>query len=96
MIIRKAEDIRPSEVTPYGVYLNRRQLIGTGTALSLGSFLAQTVRADTLAAAKSAFSTDEEPTALKYVTSYNNYYELAPVKAIPAKMPIPSPLNPGP
>ena len=36
MIIRRAEDIRPSEITPYGTYLNRRQLIGAGTALSLG------------------------------------------------------------
>jgi hypothetical protein len=26
MIIRRAEDIRPSEITPYGVYLNRHQL----------------------------------------------------------------------
>jgi methionine sulfoxide reductase catalytic subunit len=66
MIIRGAKDVRPSEITPYGAYLNRRQLIGTGAALSLGSLLARTVRADTLAAAKSPLSTDEEPTALKY------------------------------
>ena len=58
MIIRRAEGIRPSEITPFGVYLNRRQLIGAGTALSLGSLLARTVRADTLAAAKSPLSTD--------------------------------------
>jgi len=85
MIIRWAEDIRPSEITPYGVYLNRRQLIGAGTALSLGSLLAQTVRADTLAAAKSPLSTDEEPTALKYVTSYNNYYEFGTGKSDPSQ-----------
>jgi hypothetical protein len=46
MIIRRAGDIRPSEITPFGVYLNRRQLIGAGTALSLGSLLARTVRAE--------------------------------------------------
>lgn len=46
MIIRGAKDIRPSEITPYGAYLNRRQLIGAGTALSLGSLLARTVRSD--------------------------------------------------
>jgi sulfoxide reductase catalytic subunit YedY len=57
MIIRRAEDIRPSEITPYGAYLNRRQLIGAVTALSLGSLLARTVRADTLAATKSPLST---------------------------------------
>jgi methionine sulfoxide reductase catalytic subunit len=85
MIIRRAEDIRPSEITPYGAYLNRRQLIGAGTALSLGSLLARTVRADTLAAAKSPLSTDEEPTALKYVTSYNNYYEFGTDKSDPGQ-----------
>jgi len=59
MIIRRAEDIRSSEITPYGAYLNRRQFIGTGTALSLGSLLARTARADTLPAAKSPFSTGQ-------------------------------------
>ena len=34
MIIRRAEDIRPSEITPYGAYLNRRQLIGEGGELA--------------------------------------------------------------
>jgi sulfoxide reductase catalytic subunit YedY len=85
MIIRRAEDIRPSEITPCGTYLNRRQVIGAGTALSLGSLLARTVRADTLAAAKTTFSTDEEPTALKYVTSYNNYYEFGTGKSDPSQ-----------
>ena len=85
MIIRRAEDIRSSEITPYGAYLNRRQFIGTGTALSLGSLLARTARADTLPAAKSPFSTDKEPTALKYVTSYNNYYEFGTDKSDPSQ-----------
>ena len=85
MIIRWAEDIRPSEITPYRAYLNRRQLIGAGTALSLGSLLPRTVRADTLATAKSPLSTDEEPTALKHVTSYNNYYEFGTNKSDPSQ-----------
>jgi Ferric reductase like transmembrane component len=75
MIIRTAEDIPPSEITPYGAYLNRRQLIGAGISLSFANLLAGTARADTLAAAKSPLSTDEKPTALQNVTSYNNYYE---------------------
>ena len=85
MIVRGAEHIRPSEITPYGAYLNRRQLIGAGAALSLGSLLVQTVRADTIAAAKSPLSTDEEPTALKHVTSYNNYYEFGTNKSDPSQ-----------
>jgi hypothetical protein len=43
------------------------------------------VRADTLAAAKSPLSTDEEPTAFKYVTSYNNYYEFGTGKSDPSQ-----------
>jgi sulfoxide reductase catalytic subunit YedY len=85
MIIRRAEDIRPSEITPHGAYLNRRQLIGAATALSLGSLLARTVRADALVAAKGRPSTDETPTALKYVTSYNNYYEFGTDKSDPGQ-----------
>jgi sulfoxide reductase catalytic subunit YedY len=85
MIIRRAEDIRPSEITPHGAYLNRRQLIGVGVALSLGSLWARTARADTLAATKSPLSTDEKPTALKYVTSYNNYYEFGTDKSDPGQ-----------
>ena len=51
--------------------------------MSLGSFLARTSSADTLAAAKSPFSTDEKPTPLRYVTSYNNYYEFGTDKSDP-------------
>ena len=85
MIIRRAENIRSSEITPYGAYLSRRQFIGAGTALSLGSLLAWTAHADTLPPAKSPLSTDKEPTALKYVTSYNNYYEFGTDKSDPSQ-----------
>src|SRR5262249_8133054 len=77
MIIRGAKDIHPSEITPYGAYLNRRQLIGAGTALSLGSLLARTAHAD--------LSMDEKPTALRYVTSYNNFYEFGTGKSDPVQ-----------
>src|SRR3974377_1492290 len=85
MIIRRAQDIRSSEITPDGAYLNPRKCMAAGTALSLGSLLARTVRADTLATAKSPLSTDEEPTALKYATSYNNYYEFGTDKTDPSQ-----------
>jgi sulfoxide reductase catalytic subunit YedY len=85
MIVRSAADIRPSEITPYGAYLNRRQLIGAGAALSLGSLLAPSAGADGLTAAKSSFSTDEKPTLLRYATSYNNYYEFGTGKSDPSE-----------
>jgi len=85
MIIRKTENIRSSEITPYNVYMNRRQLFGNVTALSLASFSARTLRADTLDATKSLLSTDEKPTSFQYITSYNNYYELGTEKSDPSQ-----------
>jgi sulfoxide reductase catalytic subunit YedY len=87
MLIRHAPDLKPSEITPREVYLDRRHFL-TGTAGLLGgSVLGQ---GDAGAAplsnvAKSPFSTDEKLTSLKDVTSYNNYYEFGTDKADPAR-----------
>lgn len=90
---------RPSEITPLGVYLRRRQLIqalaggATGTALSswaMRDALAQSPRPGKLAAlpgARSAVAgavTMEKPTDYKDVTGYNNYYEFGTDKTDPA------------
>ena len=37
MIIKKPSDIKPSEITPESVYLNRRDFIKNGTKLIAGS-----------------------------------------------------------
>src|SRR3974390_1434124 len=94
MIIRRAQDIRSSEITPFGSSLSRRQFSGAGAALSLGSLLARPVRADTLPAAKSPLSTDEKPTALKYVTSYKNYYQFGTDKRHPSQNAHPRTIKP--
>jgi methionine sulfoxide reductase catalytic subunit len=85
MVIRKALHIRPSEITPRALYLNRRQLIGAGAAASLAGLSPRTALAGAFAAAKSPFSTSESQTAREYVTSYNNYYEFGTDKGDPGQ-----------
>jgi sulfoxide reductase catalytic subunit YedY len=75
---RWTPDLRWSDVTPKTAWLNRRQLFAGAAALAATPALAR------IEAAKSAFSTDEEPTALEDITSYNNFYEFGTDKADPA------------
>jgi sulfoxide reductase catalytic subunit YedY len=89
MLIKRPSGIAPSEITPRGVYLRRRELL-TGAA-SLGLAAAAGLRADDaraapLAAAKSPLSTTGEAlTPLRDVTTYNNFYEFGTDKGDPAR-----------
>ena len=83
MLIRKAPDIRPSEITPRSAYLNRRTFLAAGVAAALAGSLPLDAHAAALPAAKSPLSTDETPTPLEYVTSYNNFYEFGTAKEDP-------------
>ncbi|MGB5623477.1 MAG: protein-methionine-sulfoxide reductase catalytic subunit MsrP [Gammaproteobacteria bacterium] len=88
MLIRKAPDIRPSEITDEHSYLNRREF------LQLAGFTAAGTMAGSLAAAepsgklfpkvaKSPFSTDEPANSYEDVTTYNNFYEFGTGKGDP-------------
>ncbi|MFX4959616.1 hypothetical protein ABTC43_19220, partial [Acinetobacter baumannii] len=84
MLIGKPSDIKPSEITPRDLYLDRRRFIAAAGALGLGAALP--AGAATLTYAKSPLSTTGEAlTPLKDVTTYNNYYEFGTDKADPAK-----------
>jgi sulfoxide reductase catalytic subunit YedY len=84
MLIRHSSDPKPSEITPREVFLNRRALIA-GAAAGVIAAASDGAHAAPLAAAKSGFSTDEKPTSLKDVTSYNNFYEFGVDKDDPAR-----------
>ena len=83
MLIRRPQDIAPSEITPRAVFLNRRQILAGAGMLGLAAACPGGALASPLQAAKSKFSTDETPTPLKDVTSYNNFYEFGTDKADP-------------
>jgi len=85
MIIRKAADIRPSEITPRAICMNRRALIAGAAGLALGGAIASPALADKLATVPSPVSTDEKPTDRDYITSYNNFYEFGVDKGDPSE-----------
>jgi sulfoxide reductase catalytic subunit YedY len=95
MLIRKRPDIAPSEVTPRGLYLRRREFLQAGAALTAAAAVAGTglllgnapARAGTKLAGvrKSAFTVNEEITSYKDITTYNNYYEFGTDKDEPAE-----------
>jgi sulfoxide reductase catalytic subunit YedY len=98
MLIKKAEDIRSSEITPKSLYLNRRKFLAgaaiAGAAAATGLGLREIVSPSATVLAgnkidgvkKSALSTTETVTPCKDVTNYNNYYEFSTEKDEPAKL----------
>ena len=97
MLIRKADPIRSSEITPRSVYQNRRQFMTAAAAagaVALGaerlsgifSPLTGVEAAVKLNPVKSPLSTGGvTPTAYKDITSYNNYYEFGTDKGDPSR-----------
>lgn len=100
MLIKKAADLRESDVTPKETFLRRREFLAVAgsTAVAVATnglgpvftgtatALAQNPSAQKLAnLKKSPFSTDEKLNSYKDVTTYNNFYEFGLDKADPSK-----------
>jgi len=96
MLIKKAADLKESEVTPKELFLRRREFIAaagvTAAAVATNGFgllsneevVAQNPNAQKLPnLTKSPFSTDEKVNSYKDVTTYNNFYEFGTDKADP-------------
>src|ERR1700751_4681983 len=98
MLIKKAPDIRSSEITPKSLYLNRRKFLAgaalAGAAAAVGFEAKEFAAPSTSVLAgnkidgvkKSSFSTTETITPYKDVTHYNNYYEFSTEKDEPAEL----------
>ena len=94
MLIKRPENIKSSEITDEGVYLDRRRFMGTGLGLGAGLLLpgaAGALAEDPAAKGEmlpgvvdGPFSTDEDTTAYKDITRYNNFYEFGTDKGDPA------------
>ncbi len=97
MLIKKASDLRSSDITPYGLYLRRREFIqaASGAAVAAAAALAppavltaaaQAGRSKLPNVAKSPLSTTgEKLTPYEDVTTYNNFYEFGSDKEEPAR-----------
>jgi methionine sulfoxide reductase catalytic subunit len=88
MLIRKPSDLRYSDVTPKGLYLNRRRFLAAGTAAlgALASPFAFGAETKLNGIVKSQYSTTETPTPKEAVTSYNNFYEFGTGKDEPVRL----------
>ncbi len=88
MLIKRATDIRSSEVTPERLYLNRRSFMAGAAALTLAPrnlAAAPTPTGQPLAAAPNpAFRVEDPPTKFESATTYNNFYEFGTDKDDPA------------
>lgn len=89
MLSKRIAPIPPSEITPHPIYQARREFIRAAGGLALAAGLGLETGAARAAAklpgAPSPYSTDEERTPYKDVTTYNNYYEFGTDKADPAR-----------
>ena len=92
MLRKRKSDVRPSEITPCGIYLRRRDFIKASGATLLGAAGALLPQAATAQAAsklpgirKSVYSTVEKPNTIREITTYNNYYEFGTDKDDPAE-----------
>ena len=77
MLIQRAADILPSEITSESVYRNRREFIKAASLLVIPAVAVQTKPA--------SYDTSEKVTPYEAITAYNNYYEFGSDKSDPAK-----------
>jgi len=90
MLIRRAPDIRSSEITDQRVYLDRRSFLVGMAALALAPSRLGSAAAPAgqplKAKRNERFSVDESATTYESVTTYNNFYEFGPNKDDPARL----------
>ncbi len=89
MIIRRPDEIRPSEITPEAVYRGRRLLLGMGLAsplLALAGCKDKAPVAPTPPDSADGFRAGDVLTRREDVTSYNNFYEFGTGKDDPARL----------
>jgi sulfoxide reductase catalytic subunit YedY len=84
MLIRRAAQIRASEITPQAVYLNRRRFLA-GVPAALLAARAAWAGTKLPGLVRGPYSTDERPTPFGDVTHYNNFYEFGTGKSEPAE-----------
>ena len=79
MLIRRAPDIKSSEITPEALYFGRREFIAAASAAAVG------LAAPAMARALPAGTPDDKPNSYDDITHYNNFYEFGTGKEDPAR-----------
>jgi len=85
MIFLNKPEIKDNEVTDYEIYKKRRQFMKTAAGLGIVATTGAAIQPLFSKSATNNFSTDEDKTDYKDITSYCNYYEFGTAKTDPAK-----------
>jgi sulfoxide reductase catalytic subunit YedY len=94
MLIKRPDDIRPSEITPESMFLNRRAAVAALVGAGMASALPRAEAAEAapppspnMVYTKNAryVVANDTPNAWSDITGYNNYYELGLDKTDPAR-----------
>jgi len=88
MLIKKASDIRSSEITPEDQYINRRAFMkaaGVVGAVAASGLIGKELLAGGGSASAAALAQDDPLTPYRDVTTYNNFYEFGTDKSDPAR-----------
>lgn len=93
MLIKKAPDIKPSEITSESNFMNRREFIHSAGLAGAAGLLATPSGAQDVPASAvplpdispSPLSTDEPPNSFEDITTYNNFYEFGTDKGDPGE-----------
>jgi methionine sulfoxide reductase catalytic subunit len=98
MLIKRATDLRSSEITDKRAYLNRREFLGAAAATT-AAVATGVLGTDAFVYAatpathgrklenvkKTPFGSDEKPNKWEDITTYNNFYEFGIDKDSPSK-----------
>jgi sulfoxide reductase catalytic subunit YedY len=89
MLIRKPQDVLSSEITPRGLYQDRRSFVAALGGFVGSAFIPQSAKVKGVGAnlgpiEPSSLSTQETMTSLSSATRYNNFYEFGLDKEEPA------------
>ena len=87
MIIGRSPDLKPSEITPESLYVNRRQWLAAAAGAVAVSAFGPAAQAQAPEALGKPFGLqpDDKPTPFQDVTTYNNFYEFGTDKSDPAQ-----------
>jgi sulfoxide reductase catalytic subunit YedY len=91
MLVKRAEDIKSSDITPEHLYFNRREFIRAASAAGIGLACALAFPDSVVAddrwprGKKGPYDTDEEVNTFKEITTYNNFYEFGVDKGDPSR-----------
>ncbi len=88
MLLRRKPDIPSSEITPEGLYYDRREWLRAAGLLSLSTFVPPAPAQDQgrwPQGKKGPFDTDEKASTFREITTYNNFYEFGTDKSDPAE-----------